>query len=63
MSLIDVDHWVVMLSLILIILCFYFTLTFFHYLKLGDERMIKQSKLAAVICLALSFLIPVINSL
>ena len=48
------------LSLVLIVLCFYFSLSFFHYLKLGDERLIKQSKFAAVLCLALSLLIPAI---
>ena len=62
MNLIDFEKWLDSLSLMLIVLCFYFTLTFFHYLKLGDERIIKQSKLAAVIFLALSLLLPVINN-
>jgi hypothetical protein len=51
------------LSYILIILCFYFTLTFFHSLKSNDERVITQSKIAAVICLSLGLLIPLLNSL
>ncbi len=53
-------NWLGILSLILIVLCFYFSLSFFQYLKLGDERLIKQSKLVAVFCLALSLLIPAI---
>ncbi|MFC5588157.1 hypothetical protein ACFPRA_04640 [Sporosarcina soli] len=53
-------NWLGILSLILIVLCFYFSLSFFQYLKLGDERLIKQSKFAAVFFLALSLLIPAI---
>ncbi|MCM3163521.1 hypothetical protein [Metabacillus litoralis] len=53
-------NWIEILSLILIVLSFYFSLSFFYYLKLGDERAIKQTKLAAVICLALSLFIPAI---
>lgn len=30
------------------ILCFYFTLTYFHHLKTGDDRGIKNTKWAAV---------------
>lgn len=48
-------------STVLIVLCFYFTLTFFQHLKLGDERLTKQSKLAAIVCLAASLLLPVLS--
>ena len=56
-------NWVGIFSTIFIILCFYFTLTFFQYLKQGDTRLISQSKLAAVICLAASLLIPALYNL
>jgi len=56
-------NWIEILSLILMVLSFYFSLSFFYYLKLGDERAIKQTKLAAVICLALSLFIPAIFNL
>lgn len=52
-------NWSGVLSTILIILCFYFTLTFFQHLREEDKRAIKQSKIAATICLALALLIPV----
>jgi hypothetical protein len=62
-NLMGTGSWLGILSTILMVLCFYFTLTFFQHLKLGDERLIKQSKLAAVFCLALGLLIPALYSL
>jgi hypothetical protein len=59
-NLMGTANWLGIFSVILIVLCFYFSLSFFYYLKLGDERLIKQSKFAAVLCLALSLLIPAI---
>lgn len=56
-------HWVGTLSTLLIILCFYFTLTFFENLRKDDERITKQSKLAATICIALALIIPSIYNL
>lgn len=53
-------NWLGILSIVFIVLCFYFTLTFFQYLKQEDARLTKQSKLGAVICLAASLLIPAI---
>lgn len=50
------------ISILLIIFCFYFTLTFIENLGKGDERTIKQSKIAAVICLGLALIIPIFNS-
>lgn len=52
------EDWLGILSTILIVLGFYFALTLIQYLKLGDERIIKQSKFAAVFCLATGLLIP-----
>ena len=48
------------LSAILMVFCFYFTLSFFQYLKVGDGRLVRQSKKWAVICLALSLLVSAI---
>ena len=62
-TLMGTGNWLGILSTILIILCFYFTLTFFQSLKSGDERIIRQYKLAAVISLALGLFIPAIYNL
>ena len=51
-------NWVGIFSMVFIILCFYFTLTFFQYLKQGDARLTRQSKFGAVICLGVGLLIP-----
>ncbi len=47
-------------SPLLIVVCFYFTLTYFHHLKIGDDRGIKNTKWAAVLCLALALILPFI---
>lgn len=62
-TLMGTGNWLGIVSTILIILCFYFSLTFFQNLKSGDERIIKQSKLAAVICFAIGLLLPALYSL
>jgi hypothetical protein len=46
--------------ILLIVLCFYYTLTFFESLRKGDERIIKQSKFAAIICMAIALIIGII---
>ncbi|MFJ7827736.1 hypothetical protein [Psychrobacillus sp. NPDC096623] len=56
-------NWLGIFSTVLIIMCFYFTLTFFQYLKQGDARLTRQSKFGAVICLALGLLIPAMYNL
>ena len=43
--------------------CLYFTLTYFEYLKQDDKRLIKQSKLFAVITLFLALGVPAIYQL
>ena len=46
------------LSTLLIIASIYFTFTFFEHLKSGDDRLRKQSKTAALICIAIALMIP-----
>lgn len=62
MNFMGTGNWIGMVATILIIIGFYFTLTFFQHLKSNDERLAKQSKLAAVICLALGLLMPALYS-
>lgn len=62
-DLIFLSYLVNPLNAIVATLCFYFTLTFFQHLKTGDERLIRQSKVAAVICFLLCLLFPSIFSL
>ena len=51
-------NWINILAMVFIVVCFYCTLMYFQYLKEGDDRLIKQSRLAAVICLAIALLVP-----
>jgi len=51
-------NWINILTMIFLVLCFYFTLMYFQYLKENDDRLIKQSRLVAVICLAIALLVP-----
>ena len=51
-------NWINILAMIFLVLCFYFTLMYFQYLKENDDRLIKQSRLVAVICLAIALLVP-----
>ncbi|MFJ7744560.1 hypothetical protein [Peribacillus sp. NPDC097295] len=62
-TIIGAGNWLGILSTILFILSFYFTLTFFQSLKSGNERIIRQYKLAAVFSLALGLIIPAIYNL
>ena len=48
---------------IMITICLYFTLTYFDYLKQDDKRLVKQTKLFAVISLFLAFAVPAIYQL
>ncbi len=38
-----------LLSPLLLVLCFYFTLTYLHHLKKNDDRAIKKTKWALVL--------------
>lgn len=51
-------NWINILAMVFIVLCFYCTLVYFQYLKEGDDRLIKQSRLVAAICLAIALLVP-----
>lgn len=47
-------------TVLMLAVCLYFTLTYFEHLKQGDKRLIKQSKLFAVITLFLALGVPAI---
>ena len=47
-------------TVLMLAVCLYFTLTYFEHLKQGDRRLIKQSKLLAVITLFLALGVPAI---
>ena len=63
LELLNTGNWLSILTPVLLIACFYFTLTFFESLRKGDERVTKQSKLAATMCIALALLIPAVYTL
>ncbi|EGA90932.1 hypothetical protein GPDM_02280 [Planococcus donghaensis MPA1U2] len=51
------------LSTTLLIASIYFTFTFFEHLKSGENRLRKQSKIAALICLTGALMIPAFYSI
>ncbi|MBD7909050.1 hypothetical protein H9659_12010 [Sporosarcina sp. Sa3CUA8] len=53
-------NWLNVVSAMSVIGCLYFILSFFQHLKMKDERLAQQSKIAAVVCLAIALLIPAI---
>ncbi|WP_203333600.1 hypothetical protein [Planococcus beigongshangi] len=55
--------WIGILSIILLICGIYFTFTFFEYLKDGEQRLRKQAKFAAIICIAAALLVPAFHQL
>lgn len=59
----SIGIWLAIFSAIMFTACLYFTLTYFEYLKQGDDRLIKQSKLFAVITLFLALGVPVFYQL
>ncbi|WHX28006.1 hypothetical protein QNH47_09210 [Virgibacillus halodenitrificans] len=59
----EIATWVNVIVVISLIICFYFTLTFFENLPKGDERVSKQLKVAAMICFGIAFLLPLLLSL
>ena len=59
----EIASWLSLISIVFIILCFYFTLSFIENLHKDDERITKQSKTAAIICLGSALLIPVLFNL
>lgn len=56
-------HLIGIISILLFIFCFYFTLNFIESIHEGDGRVTKQSKLMAIVCLVLSLFIPVLYNL
>jgi len=54
----SIGIWLGIFTAIMLTTCLYFTLTYFEQLKLGDDRLIKQSKLFAVITLFLALGVP-----
>lgn len=60
---IELSGWTVIISIVLFIFSFYFVLTFIENLHKGDERITKQSKFAAIICLSTALFTPVLTSL
>ena len=59
----EISNWLSVISIVFIILSFYFTLSFIENLHKDDERITRQSKTAAIICLGLALLIPVLFNL
>ena len=54
LGLLGLGKWSVILFMLFIVLCFYFTLTFFEYSREDDHRIIKHSKIGTTICLAIA---------
>ena len=50
-----------MFIVVFAVISFYYTLTFFEYLRQDDERVIKQTKRWAIINFALTLIIVVFN--
>ena len=63
MGMFGTGSWVMIVSVLLFVASFYFTLTFFEHLKSEDERLSKQAKIAAVICLSAALLLPAVYQL
>lgn len=63
MGMFGMGSWVGIVSALLFVASFYFTLTFFEQLKSEDERVRKQVKVAAVICLTVALLLPAVYQL
>ncbi|MGM0896668.1 MAG: hypothetical protein ACQEV0_02155 [Bacillota bacterium] len=63
MGMFGAASWMGIVSALLLVAGFYFTLTFFEQLKDGEQRLRKQAKIAAVLCLAGALLLPVVYQL
>ena len=57
----EIPSWISIVSVSLILFCYYFTLTFIESLHNGEKRITKQSKIAAIICLALALFILILG--
>jgi hypothetical protein len=54
----SIGIWLGIFSAFMLTVCLYFSLTYFEHLKQGDDRLIKQSKLFAVITLFIALGVP-----
>ena len=54
----QIGIWLGIFSAFMMTVCLYFSLTYFEHLKYGDHRLIRQSKLFAVISLVLALMVP-----
>ena len=54
----QIGIWLGIFSAFMMTVCLYFSLTYFEHLKYGDDRLIRQSKLFAVISLVLALMVP-----
>ncbi|WP_332646071.1 hypothetical protein [Lysinibacillus sp. 54212] len=54
----SIGIWIGIFSAFMFTVCLYFSLTYFEHLKNGDHRLIRQSKLFAVISLVLALMVP-----
>ncbi|MER1957278.1 MAG: hypothetical protein ABS942_07855 [Solibacillus sp.] len=55
--------WLPIVQAIGFISCFYFALTYFQHVKTGETRLIRLTKIWAVISLAVALLAPVLYQL
>lgn len=63
LGLLGTGNWLGIISTVLLIIGIYFTFNFFENLKSGDDRLRKQSKVAALVCFSIALLIPAFYSL
>lgn len=49
------------LVILFLVFAFYYTLNFIEHLHKGDERTVKQSKYAALVCFGVSIVILVVS--
>ncbi|WP_200411908.1 hypothetical protein [Virgibacillus salexigens] len=57
------EGWIEVISVLLITFSLYFALSFIESLHKNDERVTKQSKFGAIICLGIALLLPVMFNL
>ncbi|MGE7214981.1 hypothetical protein ACQKJC_00685 [Priestia koreensis] len=62
-SLLGVNSWINVASAVLLVIGFYFTLSFLQALKEEDVRVTKQFKIAAVACIGAALLAPALYQL
>lgn len=58
----ELPNWIGITSIVLYMLTFYFVLSFIESIHKDDQRVVRQSKIAAMVCLALALLLPALYS-